>query len=80
MSSVETVRQVAVATLSRNHTDNAETLSESWLVHNGFVIGRSFKSGRATAIWFFESDELKIRGQDGTLLDVIDLETVKQAA
>jgi hypothetical protein len=45
-------------------------LREAAIIRAGHYCGHRFMSGRLSAVWFFEEDEVKIYGDDGHLIDV----------
>lgn len=78
MNNAENVREIALEGLKE--LGKQEPVSESWLVQNGYVIGRRFRCDDVSAVWFFEADEVKVYSQAGQVVKVMDLTEARKAA
>ena len=78
MNNAETAREIALEALKE--LGGQEPISESWLVQNSYVIGRRFCCEEVSAVWLFETDEVKIYDQTGKVVRVVALTETKKAA
>ena len=51
-------------------------IAETLLIRNGYFCGRRYRAGELEAVWFFEEDQLKIYGTDGSVAHVFDSSTL----
>jgi len=79
MNDALSARQIAVETL-QELGDGQEPVSESWLVKDGYVIGRRFQSSAASAVWLFDYDQVKVYTGDRKLLKVVNITSARKAA
>lgn len=67
MIDAETARQIAVEKLKELGGDQGPVL-ESWLIKNGFIVGRRYWCGSLSVVWFVESGEVMEYDQGGKVV------------
>ena len=77
---IASVRSLVATTFSELGMSDAESLHESLLLCGGTYCGRRFKADEGQAVWFFEENEVKFYGADGTIARVLQLEPTGQPA
>lgn len=65
---VEKTRRAISNHLEMLGANNAESLHETMLIHNGLFCGRKFKCDEYEVVWFLEEDEIKFFSPVGELL------------
>lgn len=65
---LELVRQNICQWLTDHGYPATEKIAESILIRDGFYCGRRFKIEDCTAVWFTESDQIKIHDAENNLL------------
>ena len=67
---VERVRQLVLDTLQQLGADLTQRPRETILVRAGYYCGRRFDCDGFQATWFFEEQQVKFHGRDGSLVKV----------
>ena len=68
-----TVRSLVAKTFAELGVSDAD-FRETLLVCGGTYCGRRFKAEEGQAVWFFEENEVKFYGGDGSIARVMQLE------
>lgn len=65
---VERIRQAIAWQLRSLGVQDADSMHESILIHNGLFCGRKFQCEAYEVVWFLEEDEIKFFSPCGDLL------------
>jgi hypothetical protein len=77
----DTITQLVAATFAELRTSDAEPITRTILVREGFFVGYQFRSGDLRAVWFADNGKIKSYDADGKLVRKIDpQEQLKKAA
>lgn len=79
MIDAETARKIAVEKLRELGGDQGPVL-ESWLIKDGYIVGRRFWAGTMSVVWLIETGEVTVCGQGGKVLKIVAVNEMKKAA
>ena len=81
MFTIQSCHDTVQSLFTELKADPTAPITESFLVRDGFLVGRRYQRDGIRIVWFFDAAELKVWSADGRLLKVLPLtEPSRQAA
>jgi hypothetical protein len=77
-SSIEFIRDLVRRTLQDLGLADAAPIGESFLTYAGYYVGREFKFAGIRAVWMASQGRIKLYGDDGAVLRVVDIGEPRQ--
>ena len=65
------IRKLVEQTFQSLRSAPQELTRETFLIREGHYCGHRYESDELSAVWFLEEDEIKVFGENGTLLLVL---------